>query len=37
MTIRVIESRRPQPIPVPCEHPAAILEEVGAEYEVAAR
>jgi hypothetical protein len=39
MTIRVIESRRPQPISVPCAHPATIPEEVevGAEYEVAAR
>jgi len=39
MTIRVIESRRPPPIPVPCEHPATIAEEVevGEEHEVAAR
>ena len=35
MTVRVIESSRPQP--VTRELPAAIPEEVEAEYEVAAR
>ena len=37
MTIRVIESHRPQPVALPLDHPATIADEVEEEYEVAAR
>src|SRR6267378_4954410 len=34
MTIRVIESRRPQPVAPTIDHPATIPDEVEEEYEV---
>jgi len=37
MTIRVIESRRPQPVAPPLDHPALAPAPVEEEYEVAAR
>jgi len=37
MTIRVIESHRPQPVALPLDHPATIPDEAEEEYEVAAR